>query len=53
MSEKEKIPNPPKLPTCWNCKWRNRFEPINCSLTNKEIPDPPTCKQFEYDWGVK
>ena len=36
-----------KLPTCWNCK---RHYGIMCAKKDEEIPEPPTCDDFEFDW---
>ena len=48
------IPKPPDLPTCFHCKWMNKFDLV-CFRTgkNKKLPEPATCNKFQYDWGVK
>ena len=53
-NKKTEIPDPPKLPTCFCCKGLNKFE-LMCFYTgkNKKLPEPPTCKDFQFDWGFK
>ena len=53
-NKKAEIPDPPELPTCFCCKWLNKFE-LMCFRTgkNKNLPEPPTCKDFKFDWGSK